>query len=1151
MARDRSQSSFPAFVVRQWAPALVVLAAGVAVLVVVTRQLWRAADRQLDAEFLLLARDRVRAIERDLDAARFAVESVQRLFDASRDVNGEALRAFVRPILADQRALRSISWIAEVAPSNEDEHIPTRFELRYSELRDDRAQDGTSGLAPDDLARLAADASGDSGVSLLALPGGDPHTSLAQLLLVAPVPARPATEPHPERRRGVVVAELLVSEAVEAALAPFAPTGIDMHFSAGPPGVNSALSLFRAARPPSDPAAATSADTAAATSFSHTVRFDFCGWEWRVRCTATKAFVRRFADRGALSVWSIGLVLTILSSGATLLLQRRHWTVARLVAERTAALRESEERFRQMAESIGDVFWLSSADGKAMHYASPAYESIWGRPRESVMANPRAWLEAIHEDDRARVAEAFSRCATGARLDEVFRVQRPDGGFRWVWDRGFPIRDSSGVVYRVAGIAEDITARKQIEAALLKATEDAAAASQAKSDFLATMSHELRTPLNSVIGMTELLLGTQLDAQQERYASLVKSSADTLLGLINDVLDFSKIEAGKLVLERAEFDLRAAIEGVTAALAPTAERKQLELVSAVAPNVPKRVRGDAARLKQVFMNLLSNAVKFTERGEVTARVECVAEDAEGVVIRVAVSDTGIGIPTDCIEHLFDSFSQADASTTRRYGGTGLGLAIAKRLVQHMEGQIGATSKVGQGSTFWFTVRLERAGQPPSPALSEPAANLRPARVLIVDDNEASRRAVADQLALWRLTHAGAAHGAQAIAALRAAVSEGRPFDVAILDLLMPGMTGLELARAIKADPAIRGTALILLSSLQDNDPQMLHELGFASWLPKPVQQSQLLDALAAAVAPGRPPRQRRQLSHTPGAPAPPQPAPRPARILLADDHDIGQEVAATLLRRAGYTCDVVSNGKQAVEALAASRYDLVLMDCQMPEMDGFQATRAIRAMEAARSAKGASRPHIPIIALTALAIRGDRERCLEAGMDDYVPKPLRPERLYEAIERQLEMQDPRAEPRDADATPPDDASMPAPSDEASEPFDVAAARGRLGGDEAFVHKLIGRFCAQAPADVDQLERHVAAGDAEQSVQLAHRLKGAASFVGAERLRREAEALESLGRAGQLSEAQPHVAALRSEMGRCLEWMARQAAAAPSVSAVAP
>lgn len=1147
MASHRPQSLTPPHAVRQWTPALVVLAAGVAVLWLVTRQLSRAADRELRAEFSLLACDRVRAIEQELQAARLAVESVQRMFDASRDVSREEFRAFVRPILAGRTPLQSISWATDARPSNGGDGAPADFEPTYMERRDARAAEGAPEPAADDLARIAAGAPGECGATLMALPGGDPDSTLARVLLVAPVPGRSATEPPLGSARGLIVADLLVTEAVDGALARLAPAGIDMQFSAGPPGASLTASLFRAARLGSDLPAGDDGEGAGATTVAHTVRFDFCGWTWRARCTATPAFWGRSADRGFIPVWSIGLLLTVLSSGATLLLQRRHSTVARLIAERTAALRESEERFRQMAESIGDVFWLSSADGAAMHYVSPAYEAIWGRSCESLTTNPRAWLDAIHEQDRARVAEAFSRCATGARLDEVFRVQRPDGGFRWVWDRGFPIRDSAGVVYRIAGIAEDITARKQIEAALLKATQDAAAASQAKSDFLATMSHELRTPLNSVIGMTELLLGSQLDSKQQRYALLVKSSADTLLGLINDVLDFSKIEAGKLVLEQAEFDLRAAIESVAAALAPAAQQKGLELVSAVAPNVPARVRGDAARLQQVLMNLLSNAVKFTERGEVTARVECVAEDAEGVVIRVAVSDTGIGVPSDRIERLFDSFSQADASTTRRYGGTGLGLTIAKRLVEHMGGQIGATSKVGKGSTFWFTVRLERAKLPRSAGHSEAAAALRRARVLIVDDNEASRRAIGDQLALWRLAYADAPDGAQAIAALRAAASEGRPFDLALLDLLMPGMTGLELARAIKADPAIRAPAMILMSSLQDNDPHMLHEIGFASWLPKPVQHAHLLDALAAALTSGRSTHPPHQQTQAPGAPAPPRRAPQPARILLADDHEIGQEVASTLLRRAGYACDVVSNGKHALHALAASDYDLVLMDCQMPEMDGFQATRAIREMEAARSAAGGPRRRVPIIALTALAIRGDRERCLEAGMDDYVPKPLRPERLYEAIERHLGTRGAPLTPQDADAARPHDG----PPQETEAPFDIAAARSRLGGDDAFVRTLIGRFCAQAPADVEEIERRVAAGETEETARIAHRLKGAASFVGAERLRREAETLESLGRNGDLSAAQPHVASLRSELNRCLDWTARQADAAPSLSAAEP
>jgi PAS domain S-box-containing protein len=805
--------------------------------------------------------------------------------------------------------------------------------------------------------------------------------------------------------------------------------------------------------------------------------------------------------------------------------------------EALEALKESETRFRQLAEHVREVFLLSDAKLERTIYVNRAFESIWGRPVEQLYQSPRCWQDAIDPADRPRVMRAVRDAAQRGRFDEQYRIQRGDGSTRWIHDRRFPIRDADGRLTRFAGILEDITGRKQIETALLSANAEADAATRAKSEFLAMMSHELRTPLNGVVGMTELLLGTNLNPQQQRYASLAKSSADMLLALINDILDFSKIECGRLELEQIEFDLHDTIESVTTSFAARAESQGLELIHGIHPDVPRLVRGDPGRLQQILMNLVSNAIKFTERGEVSARVMLAGQAGDEAVLRFTVTDTGIGIPKDRIGSLFTSFTQADSSTTRRFGGTGLGLAIARQLATLMGGETGVMSEEGTGSSFWFTARLTRIADK-ARAAGVGHDSLRGLRVLIVDDNATNREVLCEQLTNWKLAHAVATNGQEALAALRAAAAAGTPFGLAILDMHMPGMDGRTLAKAIRAEAAIADPVMILLSSLETGDLRELRAIGFASCLSKPVRPSKLLEAIVDAVTNEQRASSLEPLGETSGAgELHARAGSKGARILLAEDHEISQEVASTILRRAGYACDVASNGRQALEALQSREYDLVLMDCHMPEMDGFQATGAIRSAEAARQSSGDRLDRIPIIALTANAIRGDRERCLAAGMDDYLTKPLEPRALLETIERRLRT-GPRGQATSSASEARQPSTIPAaerPRTGPAGPFDVSGMSKRWGGDRAFVYKLIQKFCAQAPPEVDQLQQRVAAGDAEESTRLAHRLKGAASYVGAAAFQQAAAELEALARNGALSDAPRLMDTLRSELERCLGW----------------
>ena len=752
-------------------------------------------------------------------------------------------------------------------------------------------------------------------------------------------------------------------------------------------------------------------------------------------------------------------------------------------------------------------------------------------------------------------------------IDLEERETRLDGRETWVSTTKLARTDRAGNIVGTFGISRDITARKQaerelqetnarLEEAIGQATEmtlRADAANAAKSEFLANMSHEIRTPMNGVIGMIGLLLDTDLDEAQRHYAETVRASGESLLDLLNDILDFSKIEAGGVELEMLGFDLRALLDDFAVMPAMRAHEKGLEFICAAAPDVPARLVGDPGRLRQVLINLAGNAMKFTHHGEISVRAGLVAETEGDVVVRFSVKDTGIGIAPESQARMFEKFTQADASTTRRYGGTGLGLAISKRLVELMGGEIGLNSAEGRGSEFWFTVRLAKQAESDRRAI--PAAELRGARILVVDDNATNREVLSAQLRAWDARPQEASDGPSALIALAHARDAGDPYVAAILDMQMPDMDGADVARAIKADATLKDTRLVLLTSVgQRGDARQMQEIGFSAYLMKPTRQSDLFDSLSAVLAGSVIGHAARHIVTRHAVREMRRGA---IRILLAEDNVTNQQVALGILRKLGLRADAVGDGAEAVRALKTTPYDLVLMDVQMPEMDGLEATATIRDPRSA-----VLHHHVPIIAMTAHAMQGDRDRCLEAGMDDYVTKPISPEALALALDRWLPREEPDPAPpatsrapamrpptARAGATGPDPGapgtrSDAAPGFAAAPVFDAGAMMDRLMGDEELARIVVSGFLEDAPRLVEALRASLEAGDAAAAIRGVHTIRGASATVGGEAVRVIAWEMEKAGTSGDFGAMSARLPELNFELGRLREAMGVFAAGIP-------
>jgi two-component system sensor histidine kinase/response regulator len=797
----------------------------------------------------------------------------------------------------------------------------------------------------------------------------------------------------------------------------------------------------------------------------------------------------------------------------------RQEAVARGSAEN--ALMQSEERMRLAMDAAKIGSWDLDVI-KDEHIWSDTCKTLLGLPLDSP-ANYAVLMSRVHPDDREMMWDKINR-ANQEKKDYTceFRAVWPDGSVHWQTSAGHAFYDDAGRPIRMIGISMDIDQRRRAEErSLLQAKElldvnfrlqtakDAAeAANRAKSEFLANMSHEIRTPMNGIIGMTELTLDTELTSEQREYLLMLKSSGDSLLGVINDILDFSKVEAGKLELDPIEFNLQDCVSETMRALALRAHEKGLELVYQLNPDIPAGVLGDPGRLRQILINLVGNSIKFTEKGEVVVQSKCDSRSDHELELHFTVADTGIGIPANKHSLIFEAFAQADGSTTRNYGGSGLGLAISSQLVGLMGGRIWVESTMGKGSTFHFTIRVGAAADRRQPSIQTFQAELLHLPVLIVDDNATNRRVLLEMTRGWGMQPTAVDSGTAALETMKQAETGGHGFRLAIIDGYMPGMDGFELAERIKSDPHLSDAMIMMLTSAgQRGDAARCRKLGIVAYLLKPIRKSELLSAILTVLG-QRPDATATDFvtRHTLSG------ARKKLRILVAEDNPVNQRLVVRMLEKMGYMPKVAQNGQEAISLVASESFDLVFMDVQMPRMDGITATRKIRESETGK------RTHIPIVAMTAHAMKGDKEHCLQAGMDGYVSKPVSSKQIEEAIAT-IFGADAKAETVKKMKTKPNSTGA----------WNRNKALEKVDWDEQLLGEVVQIFLEESPKQIEDLHRSLAEGNMELLERTAHSLKSELSYLGMPDSSQKARDLEQIAHMGDVKRAADMVAALDAEI----------------------
>ena len=800
-------------------------------------------------------------------------------------------------------------------------------------------------------------------------------------------------------------------------------------------------------------------------------------------------------------------------------------------------IKDQNELFYQLAEQSKTILWEVDTTG-LYTYMSYVVESVLGYTSQEIIGY-KHFYDLHPEEGR----EAFK--VTGLALmaqkeifvDLVSTTQTRDGAVVWIESSGIPILDENGELLGYRGSNTDITERKLAEEEVETITNhleqqiafssqmaaEAQRANAAKSEFLANMSHEIRTPMNGVIGMTGLLLDTELNHEQRNFAETLQDSGESLLALINDILDFSKIEAGKLEIETLDFDLRSLFDNFAEMMALKAHEKGLEFICAVTPDTPAFLQGDPGRIRQILTNLCGNAVKFTHAGEISVQASLKSETDKEAVIYFSVRDTGIGIPSDKQDALFQQFTQVDNSVTRNYGGTGLGLAISKQLTEIMGGEIGINSKEGEGSEFWFTAHLLK--QPDKKREDISSAQVSGKRILIVDDNATNRQLLMTKFNAWNMRPDAVDGGETALSYLADAKNSDAPYSIAVIDMQMPGMDGAELGKKIKNDSTLADTHLVMMTSVgQRGDGQRFKKIGFGAYLIKPVCQNDLFDALTLVLT-GDSAKNTQALVTSPSI----REIRRnnSVRILLAEDNITNQMVACTILKKLGLSADAVANGAEAIKSLELIAYDLVLMDLQMPEMGGIEATERIRSPES-----NVINHDVAIIALTANAMQGDREICIDAGMNDYLTKPINRQALANIVAKWLPTDEPNNKKQEieeaAKNTMDTSSSLPI--------FDENSLLNRLSGEKKIVEVIIKVFLKDIPNQIEVLHKALETKDITNTELQAHKINGAAANVGGEALREVAGIMEKAAKAGDMATARGKLDELDKQFDLLLEAM---------------
>jgi PAS domain S-box-containing protein len=827
----------------------------------------------------------------------------------------------------------------------------------------------------------------------------------------------------------------------------------------------------------------------------------------RVKWETIHETAKRRKKNGDLVDVEVNAVPLLLENGEQNVLALYQDISERLEAQK--ALRESEELFRTVSAAAPVGIFCTDANGKIL-YTNKRWENLTGRSAENAMRG--GWADAVHPEDRATVEKLWeSGVALQMELKDQCRFLTPEGHVNWVQWQTRALVGADGSSQGYVGVIEDITQRRAAEQRLVEAKEVAEAASRAKSEFLANMSHEIRTPMNGILGMTDLALDTDLTPQQREYLDMVRSSAESLLGIINDILDFSKVEAGRMDIENISFSLLDCIEGALDPLAVRAQQKGLELTWSFQDDIPGTLMGDPTRLRQILINLVGNAVKFTKEGEVSVLAQRLQSKDGFIPVQFTISDTGVGIPKEKHQQIFEAFSQADSSTTREFGGTGLGLSISARMIRLMKGEIGLESAPGKGTTFTFTLpfAMAKAGIPGVAPLACP--ELPNKKVLVVDDKAINRSLLMQILPRWGLRPLSAKNGPEALEIFRKSVEEGAPFSMVLLDQSMPGMHGYDVAKRIRLLAGNEHTAIIILSSAPClADSERATELGVERILLKPLRRATLYEAI----------RQVLKL------PSPSEKAPingdqlekaRGLRVLLVEDNRVNQKLAQSMLGKMGHCVTLAINGREAVELVQMNSFDLVLMDIQMPVMGGVEATQRIR--EAEQKTGG----HIPIVALTAHAMAGDAEKYLSAGMDGYLSKPVESNLLRAEIGRLAKA--PVHQEKEKETVK---EKVPANFD-----FDQEELLARVDHDRELLHDLLRIFKEEFPRQLQVLHEAVASGDEKRVAASAHTMKGMLSNLAAGQSSASAERLEQLGRAGEKSGFRDALAAFERDAARLL------------------